>query len=111
MDRDRLGDLLEPDQLQPVESLGARFVAVHLRQPRVDGGVGWDDPVDVRESEEPANPVHHRDHGGVHQPAVAELANVQLDVGSLYTDQRVKTVHFAPGEPPELVGIQGVVGP
>jgi hypothetical protein len=39
MDADGLGDLQEPDQLQPVQTLGARLVAVDLRQPRVDGRV------------------------------------------------------------------------
>ena len=69
VDGDGLGDLQEPDQLEPVQPLGAGLVALHLRQPRVDRRVGGDQPVDVREPEEPAHPVHHRHHRGVHQPA------------------------------------------
>jgi hypothetical protein len=37
---DGLGDLQEPDQLQAVKALGARLVAVHLRQAGEDGRVG-----------------------------------------------------------------------
>ena len=40
VDGDGLGDLEEPDQLEPVQALGAGLVAVDLRQPRVDGRVG-----------------------------------------------------------------------
>ena len=68
VDGDGLGDLQEPDQLEPVQALGAGLVAVHLGQPGVDGRVGGDQPVDVGEPEEPADAVHHRDDRGVHQP-------------------------------------------
>lgn len=30
MDGDRLSDLKEPEELEPVEPLGARFIAMHL---------------------------------------------------------------------------------
>jgi hypothetical protein len=33
VDADALGDRQEPDQLEPVQSLGAGLVPVHLRQP------------------------------------------------------------------------------
>jgi hypothetical protein len=49
--REGLGDLEEPDELEPVESLGPCLVGVDLRQPRVDGRVGGDQAVDVREPE------------------------------------------------------------
>ncbi|MEJ7742823.1 MAG: hypothetical protein WKF73_09895 [Nocardioidaceae bacterium] len=65
--------------------------------------------VDVGEPEEAADAVHHRGDRGVHQPGLAELADVQLDVGSLDPDQRVQAVGLAPGEPaPQLVGVQRV---
>jgi hypothetical protein len=51
-----LGDLKEADQLEPVEALGSGLVAVDLGKPRVDGGVGGDQTVDVGKPEEPANP-------------------------------------------------------
>jgi len=60
VDADGLGYLEEPDQLEPVQSLGAGLVAMHLRQPRVDGRVGADEAVDVGEAEVPADGVHHR---------------------------------------------------
>jgi len=47
VDSDGLGDLEETDQFESVETLGAGLVAVHLRQARVDGGVGGDEAVDV----------------------------------------------------------------
>jgi hypothetical protein len=56
VDGDGLGDLQEADQLEPVEAVGPGLVGVHLRQPRVDGGVGRDQAVDVGEPEEPADP-------------------------------------------------------
>lgn len=31
VDREGLGNLQEPDQLEPVQTLGAGFVAVHFR--------------------------------------------------------------------------------
>ena len=55
VDGEGLGDLEEPDQLEPVQSLGAGLVAVDLRQSGVDGWVGGDEAVDVREPEEPAD--------------------------------------------------------
>ena len=56
-----------------------------------------------------SNAVHHRGDRGVHQSARAELADVQLDVGTLDADQRVQPVALAPGEPAlELVGVQVV---
>ena len=72
--------------------------------------------VDVGVAEEPADAVHHRDHRGVHQPGLAELADVELDVGSLDPDQGVEAVALAPGEPAtqlervEVVGATGVAG-
>jgi hypothetical protein len=39
VDADGLGDLKEPDQLQPVQSLSAGLVAMDLRQPCIDGRV------------------------------------------------------------------------
>ncbi len=71
------------DQLEPVQSVGAGLVAMDLRHPRVDSRVGADEAVDVGEPEVPAHGVHHRVDRGVHQSAVAELADVQLDVGAL----------------------------
>jgi hypothetical protein len=55
----------------------------------------------------------------VHQAALPELADVQLDMSSLDSDQRIESVALAPGEPlPELklvedvsaAGIPGQVG-
>ena len=89
VDGQGLGDLQEPDQLEPVQALGAGLVAVDLRQPRVDSRVGADEAVDVGEAEVPAHGVHHRVDRGVHQASVAEPADVQLDVGALDPDQRV----------------------
>jgi hypothetical protein len=109
VDGQGLGDLEEPDQLEPVQSLGAGLVAVDLRQPRVDSRVGADEAVDVGEAEVPADGVHHRVDRGVHQAVVAEPADVQLDVGALDPDQGVHPVGLAPGEPlPQLVGVQAV---
>lgn len=70
-----------------------------FRQSGVDSGVGADGAVDVGVTEESANAVHHRHDRGVHQPGIAELADVELDVCPLDPDQRVKCVGFAPGEP------------
>ena len=47
-----LGDLKEVNELEPVESLGAGLVGVDLGQSGVDGWVGGDQAVDVREPEE-----------------------------------------------------------
>ena len=57
VDGDGLGDLQEPDQLEPVQALGAGLVAVDLRQPGVDGRVGADEAVDVGEPEVAADGV------------------------------------------------------
>jgi len=48
-----LGDLKKPDQLEPVQALGAGLVMVHLRQPRIDRRIARDQAVDVGEPEEP----------------------------------------------------------
>ena len=49
-----LGDLEEADELEPVEALGAGLIGVDPRQSGVDGRVGGDEAVDVREPDEPA---------------------------------------------------------
>ena len=67
VDGEGLGDLEEPDQLEPVQALGAGLVAVDLRQSCVDGWVGGDEAVDVGEAEVAADGVHHRVDRGVHQ--------------------------------------------
>jgi Uncharacterized protein conserved in bacteria (DUF2200) len=55
VDGDGLGDLQEADQREPVQALvWTRRSAP--RQPRVDGGIGRDQAVDVGEPEEPADP-------------------------------------------------------
>lgn len=111
-----LGDLEEPDQLEPVETLGAGLVPLDLWKPCVDGRVGGDEPVDVGEPEVAADGVHRGDDRGVHQPRLAEVADVELDMGSLDPDQRVQAVGLAPREPPreleavEVVGAPGVPG-
>nr|WP_231388976.1 hypothetical protein [Marmoricola sp. URHB0036] len=113
MDADGLGDLEEPDQLEPVEALGTGLVAVDLRETCADGWVGRDEPVDVSEPEEPSHRVHHRDHRRVDEAATAEVADVELDVCSLDAEEWVKSVVFAPGEPStKLIGVQdaGVTG-
>ena len=68
-------------------------------EPGVHGGIGGDGSVDVGEREEPADAMHHRDHGGVLQPGFPEVAGVQLDVGALDPHQRVQGVCLARGEP------------
>ena len=45
VDGQGLGDLEEPDQLEPVQALGAGLVTVDLRQPRVDSRVGADEVI------------------------------------------------------------------
>ena len=113
VDGDGLGDLQEPDQLEPVQALGAGLIGMDLGQSGVDGGVGRDQAVDVGEPEEPANRVHHRVHRRGHQPGLAQAADVQLDMGTLDPDQRVEAVGLAPVEPaPQLVGVKlvGVPG-
>ncbi len=80
-----------------------------LGERRVDGWVGDDQTVDVREPEEPADGVHHRVDRGRHEAAFAEVADVQLEVSPLDPDQRVKAPFLTPGEPaPELVGVERV---
>jgi hypothetical protein len=113
MNGQRLGDLEESDQLEPIQPLGAGLIAVDLGQACVNRGIGGDGPVDVGVPEEPADAVHHRDHRGVPQTGLAELPDVQLDVGSLDPDQGIETVVLAPGEPPaqlELVESVGSAG-
>ena len=61
MDSKSLGNLEEPDELEPVQSLGSRLVAVDFRESRVDGWVGHDEAVDVGEREEASHRVHRRD--------------------------------------------------
>jgi hypothetical protein len=56
-----LSDLEEPDEFEPVQSLCSGLVAVDLREPRVDGWVRNDEPVDVREPEEASDRVHYGD--------------------------------------------------
>ena len=57
---DGLGDLEEPDQLQPVQALGAGLIGVDLGQACVHGRVVGDQAVDVGEPEEAPNAVQHR---------------------------------------------------
>jgi hypothetical protein len=67
----------------------------------------------VGEPEEPPHRVHRGVDRGRHQPGLAEVTYVQLDVGALYPDQRVEAMGLAPAEPAaELVGVQtmGVAG-
>jgi hypothetical protein len=78
--------------------LGAGLVAVDLGQSCVHRRIGRDDPVDVGVPEESADAVHHRDHRGVHQSGLAEMAEVQLDVGSPNSDQGIEAVALAPGD-------------
>ena len=87
----------------------AGFVAVDLRESGIDGWVRDDEAVNVREPEVAPDGVHHGDDRGMHESAVAELADVELDVCALDPDQRVEGVGLAPGEPAaELEGVQGV---
>jgi hypothetical protein len=107
VNRNGLGDLEEADQLEPVQALSPCLVLVDLRQSGVDDRVGRDQAVDVGESEESPNAVHHRVDRGRHHAGLAEVANVQLDVRALDTDQRVESAGLAPREPaPKLVGVQ-----
>jgi len=69
-----LGDLEEPDQLEPVQALGAGLIAMNPGQPGLEGLIGADKAVNVRESEVAADGVHARDHPGAHQAAFAKLA-------------------------------------
>ena len=58
------------------------------------------------------NPPHGVQHGvdrGVPQPSVVQVADVELEVGPLQSDERVQAVGLAPGEPAaQLVGVQPV---
>jgi hypothetical protein len=47
------------NELETVESLGTGLVGVDIGQSGVDGRVGGDEAVDVREPEEPADAVQH----------------------------------------------------
>jgi hypothetical protein len=106
---DGLGDLEEPDQLEAVQALRARLILVDLGEPGVDGRVAGDQSVDVGEPEEAPNAVQHRVDRGRPQPALTEVADVQLDVGPLNPFERVQAIGFAPAEPPtKLVGVQAV---
>jgi hypothetical protein len=62
VDGQGLGDLQEPDQLEPVQPLGAGLVASHLRQPGVDGRGRRDEAVDVGDLEVAAVAAQHRHH-------------------------------------------------
>jgi len=109
VDADGLGDLEESDQLEPVQALGAGLVAVDRGEACVDGWVRDDQAVDVGEPEEATHGVHRGGDRGGHQPGLAEVSDVELDVCSLDSDQRVEVVGLAPGEPAaELVGVQRV---
>jgi hypothetical protein len=109
VDGDGLGNLEEPDELEPVQALGAGLVGVDLGQAGVDRGVAGDHAVDVGEPEEPPHGMHGRVHRGSHEPGRAQVTDVQLDVGALDPDQRVQAVDLAPAEPAlELVRVQGV---
>ena len=100
------------DQLEPVQAVSSGLVGVHLRQPRVDGGVGRDQPVDVGEPEEPADPVHHRVGRRGHEAGLARTGDVELDVSALDPEKRVQAVGLAPAEPTaQLVGVQVVGAP
>jgi hypothetical protein len=87
-----------------------------LRETGVGGWVGGDQAVDVGEPEEASDGVHHRDNRGVHQPGVVELADVELDVSSLDSYERIESVALTPGEPAlylereKAAGVPGVTG-
>lgn len=57
-------------------------------EPGVHGGVSGDEAVDACEPEEAADRVHHRGYRGTPESGLAELTDVQLDMGALYVDQR-----------------------
>lgn len=61
VDCEGLSDLEEPDEFEPVQSLGSGLVAVDFWESRVDGWVGPDEAVNVGEPEEASHRVHHRD--------------------------------------------------
>jgi hypothetical protein len=78
----------------------------------VDRRVGGAEAVYVREPEEPTDAVQHRVDRGVPQPSLVKVADVQLEVGTLQSDQWLQAVGLAPGEPAsQLVGAQPVVAP
>ena len=53
--------------------------------------------------------MHHRVDRGDLQPALAEVSDVELDVGTLDPDERVQVVALGPGEPAtQLVGVERV---
>jgi hypothetical protein len=72
VDSEGLRDLKEPDQLEPVQPLGARLIGVDARKAATDGRVGTDEAVDVGEAEEAANAMHHGVHRGVPQPGLVK---------------------------------------
>jgi hypothetical protein len=78
-----LGDLQEPDELEPVQALGAGLIGMDLWEPGVHGGVGGDQAVDVGEPEKSTHAVHHRVYRRDPQPAPTEVADVQLHVCAL----------------------------
>lgn len=100
MNREGLGDLKEPDQLQPVQTLGSGLIAVDLRQPGIHGRIGNNQPVDVREPEVPPHRMHRRAHRRRHQTALPEMADIKLNMGALNADEWVESVGLAPPEPP-----------
>ena len=109
VDSERLCDLEEADEFEAVQTLGAGFVAVHLRQACVDGRVGHNESVDVCIPEVAAHGVHRGDDRGRHQSGLSEVSDVELDVRTLDPDERVEGVGLAPGEPaPQLGGVQRV---
>jgi len=95
MDGQGLSGLQEPDQFESVQPLGTGLVGMDLGQPSVDGWVGDDQAVDVREPEEPADAVQHGVDRGVTQAAVVQVADVELDVRALNPGQRVKGIGLA----------------
>jgi hypothetical protein len=48
--------------------------------------------VDVRAAEEPPHRVHHRHHGGFHQPTLTETADAELNVGTWDPDHDQPTL-------------------
>ena len=61
------------------------------------------------DAERATHGVHRGGDRGGHQPGLAEVSDVELDVGTFDSDQRVQVAGLAPGEPAaELVGVQRV---
>ena len=80
-----------------------------LRQPGVDRRVARDQARRCGRTGRTRVPRASRCSPTRHQPRLGEVADVQLDVRTLYADQRVQAVGLAPGEPAsELVGVQRV---